>query len=220
MLKNFNFNRNANNLYFKYKEDDNINEDKQLLSNEFNARENAMIIIDEYNNGELSVGRYAYKLISETYLNLVSQAQSGMRLCVEGHILDVKLGSARKVPNKNNYLNGYRIGKYAINFQQDLPTILGNYDENANLTIVTDGFLIQEQLDNPGYQSGTVVYNGAFKDITQEGLNILEVCLKFSALNYDLFLDKQLLETFSQTIKHLGISLNDLPLLDDKNHKI
>lgn len=197
-----------------------MNEGKQQLSNELNARENAMFVINEYYNGGLSVGRYAYELISETYLNLISQAQSGMFLRIEEQILDIKVGSARKIPNKKNYLNGYRIGKYAINFQQNLPTILGNYDENANLTIVTDGFLIQEQLDNPEYQSGTVVYNGAFKDITQEGLNILEVCLKFSALNYDLFLDKQLLETFSQTIKHLGRSLNDLPLLDDKNHKI
>lgn len=197
-----------------------MNKDKKLLSNELNARENAMMIINKYNNGKLSVGRYAYELISETYLNLVSQTQSGMCLCVDGQILDVKLGSARKIPNKNNYFNGYRIGKYAINFQQDLPTILGNYDENANLSIVTDGFLIQEQLDNPEYQSGTIVYNGAFKDITQEGLNILEVCLKFSALNYDLFLDKQLLETFSKTIKQLGKTLNDLPLLDEKNHKL
>lgn len=197
-----------------------MNENKQYLSNELNAREKAMIVINEYYNGELSVGRYAYELVSETYLNLISQAQSGMCLCVENQILDVKVGTARKVPNMKDYLNGYRIGNYAINFWQNLPTILGDYNENANLTIIRDGFLIQEQLDNPEYQNGSVVYNGAFKKITQEGLNILEICLKFSALNYDLFLDKNLLESFSKTIKQLGKNLNDLPLLDDKNHKL
>ena len=170
-----------------------MNKDKQELSKDINAQEGAMKIIEEYNNGELSIGKYAYKLISETYINLISQAQSGMGLCIDGQILDLKIGYARKVPNRDNYLNGYRIGKYAINFQQDIPAILGNYDENANLIIVSDGYLIEEQLDNPECESGTVVYNGAFKDVTQEGLSILEKCLKFSALNYDMYLDKKLL---------------------------
>lgn len=142
-----------------------------------------------------------------------------MSLCIDGQMLDLKTGYASKVPNINNYLNGYRIGKYAINFQQDTPAILGNYDENANLIIVSDGYLIQEQLDNPECESGTIIYNGAFKNVTQEGLEILEKCLKFSALNYDMFLDKKLLEKFSLSIKQQGKLLDDLPLLGDKGNK-
>lgn len=196
-----------------------MSKEKQELSEDISAREGAMKIIDEYNNGGLSVGKYAYKLISETYINLISQAQSGMNLCIDGQMLESKTGYACKVPTMNNYLNGYRIGKYAINFQQDTPAILGNYDENANLIIVSDGYLIQEQLDNPECESGTIIYNGAFKNVTQEGLEILEKCLKFSALNYDMFLDKKLLEKFSLSIKQQGKSLDDLPLLGDKGNK-
>lgn len=196
-----------------------MSKEKQELSEDISAREGAMKIIDEYNDGGLSIGKYAYKLVSETYINLITQAQSGMQLHIEGQILDLKTVSASRIANTNKYLNGYRIGKYAINFQQDTPAILGNYDENANLIIVSDGYLIQEQLDNPECESGTIIYKGAFKNVTQEGLNILERCLKFSALNYDMLLDKKLLEKFSFSIRQNNKSLSDLPLLGDQGNK-
>lgn len=196
-----------------------MKEDKKALVKEDSAREGAMIIINKHNNGELAMGEYAHELISETYINLISQAQSGQRLCIEGQMLDIKTGNQRRIQNTNSYLNGYRIGRYAVNYQQDKPTVTSNYDENANLTITVDGFLIEEQLDNINNPSGTIIYSGAFTDITQEGLSVLETCLKFSALNYDMFLDKELLTEFSKTIKQLDQPLNDLPLLGDRKHK-
>lgn len=51
-----------------------MSKDSQTLSKEVSARESAMIVIHQYASGELSKGRYAYELISETYLNLISQA--------------------------------------------------------------------------------------------------------------------------------------------------
>lgn len=41
-----------------------MSKEKQELSEDISAREGAMKIIDEYNNGGLSVGKYAYKLVS------------------------------------------------------------------------------------------------------------------------------------------------------------
>lgn len=196
-----------------------MKKDNQALSKEVNARESTMIVVHKYASGELTEGEYAYELTSETYLNLISQAQSGRRLCIEGQMLDLKIGHQHRIPNTNSFLNGYRIGRYAVNYQQDRPTIIGNYDEDATITITKDGFLIEEQLDNLNHPSGTIIYSGAFKNITQEGIHVLETCLKFSALNYDLFLDKDLLAEFSKTIKQLDRPLNDLPLLDDRKRK-
>lgn len=64
------------------------------------------------------------------------------------------------------------------------------------------------------------MYNGAFKNITQEGINVLEKCLKFSALNYDLFLDEDLLQSFSMTIKQSNSLLDELPILDNNYQSI
>lgn len=193
-----------------------MSEEKQNLSKETTASDNVVAIIDKYNNGELSNGEYAHKLITETYINLISQSQSGAVLCIEGQMLDIKIGMSRRIPNTNKFITGYRLGNFAVNYEQDTPAVGCSYNQDANLMITKDGFLIEEQLDNPNNQIGTIIYNGKFKNVTKEGLNVLEKCLKFSALNYDLYLDKDLLKAFSKNIKLYGESLNDLPLLEDE----
>lgn len=194
-------------------------ENKKNLLKKKTACNEATMIIDKYKNRQMSAGEYAHKMISETYINLISQAQSGQRLCIEGQMLDLKIGNQRCIPDTNKFLNGYRIGKYAVNYQQNRPTVTDNYSEEESLTITVDGVLIEEQLDDLNNPSGTIIYNGAFKNITQEGLDVLEKCLKFSAFNYDMFLDKDLLKAFSNSIKNSNIPINDLPLLSDKKAK-
>ena len=196
-----------------------MNQEKSELSKKENARESALALVSKFVSDELSRGEYAHELTVETYLNLISQAQSGQRLYVEGQMLDLKIGNQHRIPNSNRFLNGYRIGRYAVNYQQDLPTITGNYEEEATITITKDGFLIEEQLEHLDYSSGNIIYSGTFKNITQEGLQVLEVCLKFSALHYDMFLDKNLLADFKKGIMQLDTPLNDLPLLEGKKIK-
>lgn len=115
--------------------------DYQSISKEVNARDQAMEIINKYNNDELSMGEYAHELITETYINLISQAQSGRVLCIDGQMLDIKIGSPRSEnPNFSSFINGYRLGKYAVNYQQSIGAFSSDYEENANLTITVDGF--------------------------------------------------------------------------------
>lgn len=194
------------------------NEEKNDLSKEVKALDNAAAIIDEYNNGQIPNGLYAYNLITETHVNLLSQSISGQLLHVEGQQLDLKVESPHKIPNTNKYITGYRIGKFSINYTQKTCAFGCDYDKDEKL-IITDGFLIQEQLYNPDNSIGNVIYDGNFEDITMEGLSILELCMKFSALNYDMFFDKDLLKKFSSAIKQTNISINDLPLLNDKKMK-
>lgn len=192
-----------------------MNEDHQTLSQEICACDSAIIIIDKYINGELSIGKYVYELIRETYINLISQAQSGQVLCIEGEMLDIQIDNPHPIKDTNNFVSGYKIGKFRVCYTQNSGAMMGDYYEDATIIISMD----DDQLNNTNLVE-TILYNGTFKDITQEGLHILEKCLRFSALHYDLFLDKKLLKTFSENIQKLNGSLNDLPILDDKKHKL
>lgn len=189
------------------------------ISTKGNARNEAMAIMDEYTKENLQVGEYAYKLVTETYINLIGQAQSGQILCVDGQILDIKVGITHPLPNTNKFINGYRMGNYAVNYQQKTNAFACDYDENERI-IITNGFLIEEQLNNQKNSIGNVIYDGTFKNITQEGLSILELCMKFSALNFDMAIDNKLLKTFSETIKQSNLSVNELPLLSERKTKL
>jgi hypothetical protein len=95
------------------------------------------------------------------------------------------------------------------------------YDPEANITITLDGTLIEEQMDKPELPAGTEIYNGKFKDITSEAIRILEMCVKFSALHFDLYVDKELMKQFQSEMPNIlnQLSNPNLSLLEDGNFR-
>jgi len=192
-----------------------MNEENKRLAKEINARNNAMIIINKYTSGKIPKGKYAKEIIEETYINLASQLSLGQMLCVEGQVLDVKIGKPYPIANLKKYINGYKIGKFAINYYQKTNSSICDYDENERI-IITTGSLIEDKLNNSSSIIGDVIYDGSFKDINTDGLSVLELCMKFSALSVDMFLNRDLLQLFSENIKQSNRSINELVLLNDK----
>lgn len=179
-----------------------------------NASNDAMMIIDKYTNGKLSVGEYAHELVTETYINLISQIQSGQKLCVNGQMLDFKVDIPHPISNTGKFINGYILGKFTVNYQQYANTVTCDYNENEQIIITKINTIYDKSISNNSIEN--IIYAGSFKDITQDGISILELCLKFSALNYDMFLDVNLLKTFSEAISETNNSIDELKMLNVK----